>query len=641
MYYSVIDIETDGLLEDVSKIHCLSYRNYNSKELLEAKTLTKYSDIINFLSQSKLLIGHNIIKYDIPVLKKILDIDINCELIDTMGVSYYHFPVKNFKHGLGAWGERLGFGKPIVEDWKDQDISVYIHRCESDVEINTRLFQAQMDYTMQIYDGDIDMVRNIFNYLNFKLICLRDQESFGIDLDLELALKSMQELEVIIEDKIKILSNNMPKNLGKILHTMPKNLHKQDETLSAHGVKWLERLKELKLPFDTTEIREVPNPGSPLQLKEWLFSLGWKPITFKVSKNTGEELPQVSLPFGQGLCQSVKDMFEDYPYLEDLDGLYKAQHRYGLFKSFIENKSDDNKIYSMAHGFTNTLRLQHSKPIVNLPGVDKWYGKEIRSCLTINDPKYTMCGSDISGLEDNTKQHYIYIFDPKYVQDMRVPGFDPHIDIGVLAGLLTKEEEEFFKKIEAQKDIQKSDFKFDSDEDAKQYKRIKTIRGNAKTVNFSATYGAGPPKIAATLKCDLAFATKLHKTYWKRNKAVKQTADACTVKMVNGQKWLYNPISGFWLFLKAEKDRFSTLNQNSGVYVFDSWLRKIKQKTKDLDVNTVLQYHDEILLVCPVDIKARVEELLKESMVETNKDLNLNVEIGISVDFGKNYGQVH
>jgi DNA polymerase III epsilon subunit-like protein len=170
MLYTIFDIETDGLLEDVSKIHCLSYRNYNSKELLEAKTLTKYSDIINFLSQSKLLIGHNIIKYDIPVLKKILNIDINCALIDTLGISYYHFPVKNFKHGLGAWGERLGFGKPIVEDWKDQDISVYIHRCESDVEINTRLFQAQMDYTMQIYDGDINMVRNIFNYLNFKIL---------------------------------------------------------------------------------------------------------------------------------------------------------------------------------------------------------------------------------------------------------------------------------------------------------------------------------------------------------------------------------------------------------------------------------------------------------------------------------------
>lgn len=563
MYYSVFDIETDGLLEEVTKIHCLSYRNYCGTQLLNSGTYIKYEDIIKFCRETNTFVGHNIIKYDIPVLKKILNIEIEGRFIDTLGISFYHYPIKGFKHGLGAWGERLGFGKPVVEDWKNQPIEVYIHRCESDVEINTRLFHGQMGYTLKIYDGNLDMVDAIFNYIGFKLDCLKDQEEVGIDLDIDLVHKSMIELEDIIDNKVNILSHSMPKNLGKILHSQPKILYKQDGTLSSHGVKWIERLRDFNLPFEsTTEIRELPNPGSPAQLKAWLFSLGWKPKTFKISGNTGENLPQVSLPFGQGLCKSVKDLFIEHPYLEDLDGLYKAQHRYGLFKSFIENKDDNNKIYSTAHGLTNTLRLQHSKPVVNLPGVDKWYGSQIRSCLTINDPDYIMCGSDISGLEDNTKQHYIYIFDPDYVRDMRVPGFDPHIDIGVLSGLLTKEEEQFYKDVEFKKEEQKTEFKFDSTEDESMYKRIKTIRSNAKTVNFSATYGAGPPKIAETLKCDLAFATKLHKTYWKRNKAVKQTADSCTVKIVNGQKWLYNPISGFWLFLKAEKDRFSTLNQN-------------------------------------------------------------------------------
>lgn len=641
MIYDVFDLESDGLLDKVTKIHCLSYRRYNSKELIASGTFTNYEDIKNYLKTASILVGHNIIKYDIPVIRKILGIEVTARLIDTISISYYHYPIKNFKHGLGPWGERLGFGKPIVEDWKDQSIEVYIHRCESDVEINTRLFHGQMDYTYQIYDGNMNMVNAIFNYLSFKLDCLKDQEIIGINLDIDLVKKSMIDLEILIDSKVKSLSNSMPKNLGKILHKMPKNLHKQDETLSAHGVKWLERLKEFNLPFETTEIREAPNPGSPAQLKEWLFSLGWKPITFKISKNTGEELPQVSLPFGAGLCESVKDMFDDYPYLEDLEGLYKAQHRYGLFKSFLENKDENDKIYSTAHGFTNTLRLQHSKPVVNLPGVDKWYGSEIRSCLKINNSDYIMCGSDISGLEDNTKQHYIYIFDPKYVEDMRVPGFDPHIDIGVLAGLLTKEEEEFFKLIEAKKDELKTAFEFDSENDAKNYKRIKTIRGSAKIVNFSATYGAGADKIAKTLKCTLDFARKLHKTYWSRNKAVKKTADACIVKVVNGQKWLYNPISGFWLFLKAEKDRFSTLNQNSGVFVFDSWLRKVKQKTKNMDIHIVLQYHDEILLICPLNLKVQLESILKEAMIETNKEIKLNIEIGISVDFGKNYGECH
>lgn len=641
MQYCIFDIETDNLLDDVTLIHCLSYRIYNSKTLIESGTITDYNEIIDFITNQDILVGHNIVKYDIPVLEKILDIKVYSLLIDTLGISFYHYPVKGFKHGLGPWGERLRFGKPIVEDWKSQDLAVYIHRCESDVEINSRLFHAQMDYTMEIYDGNFQMVRSVFNYLTFKLDCLRTQEITGIDLDIDIVNKSMIDLELVINNKLELLSANMPKSLGKLLYTIPKNLNKQDGTLSAHGVKWLERLKEFNLPPDTTEIRETPNPGSPLQLKDWLFSLGWKPITYKISKNTGENLPQVSLAFGQGLCPSVKDMFEDYPYLEDLDGLYKAQHRYGLFKSFLENKSVDNKIYSTAHGFTNTLRLQHSKPIVNLPGVDKWYGKEIRACLKINDPKYIMCGSDISGLEDNTKQHYIYMFDPKYVQDMRVPGFDPHIDIGVLAGLLTKEEEEFYKNIEFKKEELKNNFAFESEDDALKYKRIKTIRGSAKTVNFSATYGAGPDKISKTLNCDLDFAKKLHTTYWKRNKAVKKTADACRVKSVNGQKWLYNPISGFWLFLKADKDRFSTLNQNSGVYVFDSWLRKVRSKLKEYDANVVLQYHDEILLVCLLKDKDIIEQILQEAMVETNKEINLNITIGISVDFGENYAEVH
>ena len=50
----------------------------------------------------------------------------------------------------------------------------------------------------------------------------------------------------------------------------------------------------------------------------------------------------------------------------------------------------------------------------------------------------------MSSLEDTTKQHYMYFFDPEYVSNMRVSGFDPHIDVAVLAGLLSEEEKQFF-----------------------------------------------------------------------------------------------------------------------------------------------------------------------------------------------------
>lgn len=647
MKYCIFDIETDNLLSEVTKIHCLSYRIYEGKDLLESGTLTDYEQIRRFVSYQDILVGHNIIKYDIPVLEKILSLNITSNLIDTLAISYYHYPVSKFKHGLGAWGERLGFGKPIVEDWKEQPIDVYIHRCESDVEINTRLFHGQMDYTMEIYN-DFDQVMRLFGYLGFKMDCLKDQEEIGISLDIELAEKSKKELEIIIQEKVDNLAKNMPRVVVK---TMPKIMYKKNGEISSNGLKWFNLLDNLNLPKDTEAIYELGNPGSDKQLKDWLFSLGWNPQTFKVSKSTGKNLPQVSLPFGAGLCPSVKEMFEEYPYLEDLEGLYKARHRFGLFKSFLLNIDKSNKVYSTAHGFTNTLRLQHSKPIANLPGVGKYYGKEIRGCLKVPDDTYIMCGSDISGLEDNTKQHYIYFYDPDYVNEMRTEGFDPHIDIAVLAGLISKEEEVFFKQIEKLKDELKDDFTF---EEAKilntgmtpevmeaTYKSIKRARTKAKTINFSATYGAGPPKIAKTLDCDIPFAKKLHSTYWKRNSAVKSTANSCVVKKVRNQKWLYNPVSGFWMFLKAEKDRFSTLNQSTGVYVFDSWLRKVRENLKPLGIKVCMQYHDELLLYCKKEYKNQVSDILNKSMEETNKEINLNVSIGISIDWGNNYADCH
>ena len=82
----VMDIETDGLLENVSKIHCLSYLNIDVQDC-DIITLTDYDQMRELLLQDNLEIcGHNIIRYDIPVLEKILNIKINAKLIDTLGL---------------------------------------------------------------------------------------------------------------------------------------------------------------------------------------------------------------------------------------------------------------------------------------------------------------------------------------------------------------------------------------------------------------------------------------------------------------------------------------------------------------------------------------------------------------------------
>lgn len=638
MRFTVFDLESDGLLDTVSKIHCVSFQIYENTQFISKGSITDYDQMRRFFQSQENLVGHNIVKYDKRVLQKILGIDIKAKLIDTLGLSYYIFPYRK-KHGLEGWGEDLGVKKPEVDDWENLSIEEYIHRCEEDVEINSRLFIQLFDYLVELY-GNLEQAFNFTQYLTFKLECIADQEEIGIPLDVELTKHNLSILIPQFEERTRILSSVMPEEYAKVLKTRPKNMFKADGSLSAHGIKWIQYLKDNNLPPETEVHREEPNPGSDVQLKNWLFSLGWQPQTFKESKskgNKGAQIPQVSLPFGQGICPSVRALFEKEPKLEELDGYFKIKHRIGVLESYLENMRD-GKVYSTAHGFTNTLRLTHSKPVVNLPKPGVFFGKEVREVLTVPDDTYIMCGSDVSGLEDSTKRHYIFFHDPEYVKEMEVPGFDPHIDIGVLAGLITEEEAEFFKKVEAMSDEEKQAL---TDEEKALYKSVKEKRGTSKSTNFAATYGALGPKIAEVAKTTYLIGQELYDTYWARNWAVKQIAEEAIVKRVRGQRWLYNPLSGYWMYLKADKDRFSTLNQSSGVFVFDSWVYEVRKRLLPLGIKIAMQYHDEVMLYFKKEHKDTVDKILRESMEIVNKKLKLNVEIKISIDYGQNYAAVH
>ena len=166
-------------------------------------------------------------------------------------------------------------------------------------------------------------------------------------------------------------------------------------------------------------------------------------------------------------------------------------------------------------------------------------------------------------------------------------------------------------------------------------------QGNKVVITGNSVYGAGPPKIAESIGISLEEATKIHKTYWERNKAVKQTANAFKKKVTNydgiTQMWLLNPISKLWISLRYEKDAFSSGNQSSGVFCFDTWLKYIRKR----GIKISYQYHDEIMLVVPKEKKEELEQVLKDAIEDANKELKLNVPLGISVDFGKNYKEVH
>jgi hypothetical protein len=329
------------------------------------------------------------------------------------------------------------------------------------------------------------------------------------------------------------------------------------------------------------------------------------------------------------LCQNIIILAEENPALQALKGLFMLQHRVGVLEGFLECSNEQGKMVAQIAGFTNTLRFKHKKPVANLPGVDKPYGKEIRGAIIAQDNDHLFCGSDMSSLEDSTKQHYMMFYDPIYVTQMRTPGFDPHLDVAVLSGMMSPEQVERFKYLNKLETL--------TSEEKTEAAGFKKIRTKAKVVNFSGIYGAGPPKIAQTTGMSLEEATLLHTIYWDRNKSVKQISNDTVFKQVRNQMWLYNPVSGLWYSLRKPKDRFSTLNQGTGVYCFDTHIRNVRKQ----GIKISLQYHDEIGFSF---LKPELEEIkakLNRAIEITNQTLKLNVPLGISIDIGKNYAEAH
>ena len=174
-------------------------------------------------------------------------------------------------------------------------------------------------------------------------------------------------------------------------------------------------------------------------------------------------------------------------------------------------------------------------------------------------------------------------------------------------------------------------------EQAALFKKIDASRKKGKATNYSATYGAGGATIARSAGVSEGEGNKLHEAYWKLNWSIPAIADSLTVKTCKGQKWLYNPVSRLWYSLRAEKDKWSTLNQGTGVWCFDTWVRH----QRDLGLVQVAQFHDETINLVKEGDEVETQKLLRLAIDRTNEELSLNRELDIDVQFGYNYSEIH
>ena len=623
----LLDVEADNLLEDATLIHCLSYtsdgKNY--------QTIFDYQEMRDFILKQKGLIGHNIIRYDVPLLEKILGIKVKARLFDTLPMSW----VLNYsraKHGLETFGVDFDIPKPEISDWSGLTKEEYQHRCVEDVKINWLLWRNLLKRFLYIYDNDKALLDKFFRYLEFKMDCAFAAEASGWKLDVALATKSFDEVTRQLEDKTEELKTVMPMQKVTSKKTKPKVCFKKDGSTSSHGDRWFSLLKEHNLPphydGEVTVVKgwNEPNPKSNPQVKDWLFSLGWVPCTFKYDKdketNVERKIPQVRKD--GDLSASVELLIEANPMVKVLEGYTILGHRLSIFQGFLECERD-GYVKAEINGLTNTLRFKHNKPLVNLPGIDKPWGKEIRGCLTVADG-YTLCGADMVSLEDTTKRHYMQPLDPDYVEEMAKPGFDPHLDLAVKSGTLTEDDYNFYGSSDE-----------DTVSDAARFKGIKRVRKNFKVVNYSATYGVGAAKLARTTGLPIRECQALLDAYWERNWSVKAFAETQKIRKINGEMWVQNPVSKFWHSLRYEKDTFSTINQSTGAYCFDKWVAYYRIKRP----NILGQFHDESINLVKKGDEDVHSAALNWAIKKLNEDLKLNVDLGIDIQYGQKYSDVH
>lgn len=164
----IFDIETDGLYNDVTCVHCIGIHDLDAKETYvfnDTGSEQPVSKGIQLLEDADCIIGHNIIGYDIPVIKKLypwftptgvaLDTLVlsRCYHTDLMkkdqSRKWKHMPAQLYgRHSLEAYGHRLNEYKGSFSkttDWKNwsQDMQDY---CLQDVVVTTKLWKHFQPY---------------------------------------------------------------------------------------------------------------------------------------------------------------------------------------------------------------------------------------------------------------------------------------------------------------------------------------------------------------------------------------------------------------------------------------------------------------------------------------------------------------
>jgi len=406
----VFDLESDNLYDNVTIIHCLVVYDIGRKQTFTYGP-DHIADAIAHLATADVLIGHNIIFYDLPVLQKLHAFETKAHIIDTLICTrliwpkeilyeldcqqYPQVPTKlRGSASLKAWGWRLSDHKI---DFKD--FSVYS--------------QEMLDYCVQ----DVTVTRKLWEYIyreGYPHRALQLEHEFALAINRQVRTGVPFDIDAAF-DLVDVLRAKQQKLEDELKIIFPPITHSTWFTPKVNNTK---RGYVKGVPFEKIHVEEF-NPGSRDQIAVRLAKkYGWKP-----EKTTEKGNPILN-----------DEVLEALPYIEA-----KALAEYMLIKKRLGQITDGNNAWTKLfnnesgciHGdlITNgciTGRCAHRNPNMGqVPAAYSPYGKECRSLFHAPDG-WDLIGIDAKALELRCLAGYLALWDGGEYASLVV---NPDIDI--------------------------------------------------------------------------------------------------------------------------------------------------------------------------------------------------------------------
>jgi DNA polymerase I-like protein with 3'-5' exonuclease and polymerase domains len=612
----LFDAETNGLLHEVTTLHCLVLKDIDTGEVISAADQPGYvplRDAIRHLQTANWVGGHNVIKYDLPVLEKLypdFKLKDGCQVYDTLVVSRLWKPelepldysrwthidsALKGRHSLAAWGERLGVKKIKFKEetkkeketgnvWEHWSKSMQ-HYCEQDVEVTAALYCYFMK---QKFDPrSLEMEHQFCKVMSL-------QERFGFPFNERAAYALVNELKARrseIEEQLyevfpAIKEERWSEKTGKQLKTRITKFNPASRQQTA------ERLKQKypEITFDKTE------KGSPK-------------VDDDVLEKLGSKYPEAKL-------------LAEYQLLNKRIGQISEGKEAWLNHC---QKYKDGRIHGEV--VTNACisgRCAHKRPNMGqIPSVGHPYGSECRA-LFYAPEGWVLVGADASGLELRALGAWLAHYDGgEYAALVSNPNRDIHFHNACLFGIHS----------------------------ADVLKIPKATRDLSKRLIYCILYGGGSKKTGSIILPEGTEDQQYKKgketieTFYKNLPAIKQLKDQID-KALSKRDYLIG-IDGRQLQIRSKHSALNQLLQSTGaisvkkatVILYESM---IKRGLKfGVDWGYVANIHDEVQALVRPEYVDLFKTLAIDSFRQSGEYFNLKCPLTGEAKAGRNWAETH